>query len=605
MFFVKYDILIIVIRSIYSLLIRKSNREIPKLITGKERSFMAIRKKQEPSEYQKALCKFHKKSNRHVVVFEADISEDEKRRIFSDADHLRQCGNELLGIMERNLEQLLRTKRYRALQKLYGKVSDPIHALEKKEVLSDEETQKLNHLKKERAEITNSMNQMRESYQVTWDFCRTKMMELKETYHLQSIFALSRAEDIWAAIETILYSSGRKLHFKKRGDLPEIRAKQSTRGLVIDSSQSGLIVKYGKVTIPCKYKAKDLWLWDEEKAILAYLAEPELQDAHAVDQMSKGIITDTYRPCFASLVCKKIRGRLRVYVHITVEGKAISKRRKDSTPRHYYGKGNIGCDIGTQTIAYTSNTEVGLENLAERGNSIQHVERQEALILRAMERSRRAMNPNHYNENGTVKKGHKQWNFSKRYQKLRQRHQKLCRIAAENRALAIREQVNHLRSLGDCFITEPPNAKKLQKRANPENPVDKNGRMKRKKRFGRSIKNRCPGYLQAKAKQLFESTGGMYVEVPILYRASQYDHTSDTYIPKKLSQRMYHLTDGTKVQRDWYSSYLLYCINKTYTQINKLKCRSNFATMYQKEKNMIEEIIRSGKKIMNSGIRTV
>ena len=61
---------------------------------------------------------------------------------------------------------------------------------------------------------------------------------------------------------------------------------------------------------------------------------------------------------------------------------------------------------------HTSNTEVGLENLAERGNSIQHVERQEALILRAMERSRRAMNPNNYNENSTVKKGHKQWIFS-------------------------------------------------------------------------------------------------------------------------------------------------------------------------------------------------
>ena len=103
---------------------RKSNREIPKLSSRKERSFMAIRKKQEPSEYQKALRKFHKKSNRHVVVFEADISENEKRRIFSDADHLRQCGNELLGIMKRNLEQLLRTKRYRVLQKLYGKVSD-------------------------------------------------------------------------------------------------------------------------------------------------------------------------------------------------------------------------------------------------------------------------------------------------------------------------------------------------------------------------------------------------------------------------------------------------------------------------------------------------
>ena len=111
--------------------------------------------------------------------------------------------------------------------------------------------------------------------------CRNCM----EKYHLQSIFALSRAEDIWAAIETVLYSSGRRLHFKKRGDLPEIRTKQSTRGLVVDSSQSGLIVKYGKVAIPCKYKAKDLWLQDEEKAILAYLVEPELQDVHAVDQM--------------------------------------------------------------------------------------------------------------------------------------------------------------------------------------------------------------------------------------------------------------------------------------------------------------------------------
>ncbi|MFR3258519.1 MAG: hypothetical protein ACLTRS_15445 [Lachnospiraceae bacterium] len=151
---------------------------------------------------------------------------------------------------------------------------------------------------------------------------------------------------------------------------------------------------------------------------------------------------------------------------------------------------------------------MGLENLAERGNSIQHVERQEALILRAMERSRRAMNPNHYNENGTVKKGHKQWNFSKRYQKLKQRHQELCRIAAENRALAIREQVNHLRSLGDCFITEPPNAKKLQKRANPENPVDKNGRMKRKKRFGRSIKIVAPATCRQKQSSFLNQQVG-------------------------------------------------------------------------------------------------
>ena len=125
--------------------------------------------------------------------------------------------------------------------------------------------------------------------------------------------------------------------------------------------------------------------------------------------------------------------------------------------------------------------------------------------MRAMERSRRATNLQNYNPDGTIRKGYKQWKFSKRYGKLRQKYQELCRIAAENRTFAIREQVNHLRTLGDCFVTEPANAKKLQKRANPEVKTDKNSRMKRKKRFGRSIKNRCPGYMQAKAKQLIET----------------------------------------------------------------------------------------------------
>ena len=48
----------------------------------------------------------------------------------------------------------------------------------------------------------------------------------------------------------------------------------------------------------------------------------------------------------------------------------------------------IGADIGTQTVAYTSDTEVGLKNLSERGRSIQKSERLERLYYRAMDRSR-------------------------------------------------------------------------------------------------------------------------------------------------------------------------------------------------------------------------
>ena len=97
--------------------------------------------------------------------------------------------------------------------------------------------------------------------------------------------------------------------------------------------------------------------------------------------------------------------KYRVYVHLTIEGKAKAKKDKFSQPRHRYGKGKIGADIGTQTVAYTSDTEVGLKNLAERGKSIQKSEQEERRIYRAMDRSRRATNPQNYHPDGTVKRG--------------------------------------------------------------------------------------------------------------------------------------------------------------------------------------------------------
>ena len=121
--------------------------------------------------------------------------------------------------------------------------------------------------------------------------------------------------------------------------------------------------------------------------------------------------------------------------------------------------------IRDRTIAYTSDTEVDLKNLAERGNSIQKSERLERLYYRAMDRSRRTTNPQNYNEDGTIKKSRKTWKYSNRYKKLRTKHQELCRINAINRQLAINEEANHLRSLGDIFVAESKNASKLKKRA--------------------------------------------------------------------------------------------------------------------------------------------
>ena len=209
-------------------------------------------------------------------------------------------------------------------------------------------------------------------------------------------------------MEKCLYGSGKTIHFSKFGELPCIRAKQINRGIPISVKDNRLQFKLGKKAFGIQIA--DRFQMDEVNAVLSYLNEPEIMDKKAIDTLLEdAYCIDTYRPCYATLVLKMIRGKYRVYLHLTIEGKAKPKYDKYGNPRHKYGKGMIGADIGTQTVAYTSDTEVGLKNLSERGDSIQTSERKERLIYRAMDRSRRATNPQNYNEDGTVKKGRKIW----------------------------------------------------------------------------------------------------------------------------------------------------------------------------------------------------
>lgn len=530
-------------------------------------------------EYNKILKQYHKLSDRHILVVETDMPYSDVLKVVTLSNKIRKAGNELVGLMKKNYDQLIRTKRYRKLLKLYGSTED----------------------KKKRKVLAIQLNEMQKQYNVTWDYCRVSMIPIGKKYGIDAVFALTKAEDVWRGMEKCLYDNGKTIHFSKHGDLPCIRAKQINRGIPMSVKDNQLQFKLGKSIFGIKIK--DRFQNDEVNAVLDYLANPEIIDNKAIQTLvDEAYCVDTYRPCYATLVPKLIRGKYRVYLHLTIEGKAKPKFDRFGNPRHKYGKGIIGADIGTQTVAYTSDTEVGLKNLSERGNSIQKSERLERLYYRAMDRSRRATNPQNYNDDGTVKKGHKAWKYSNHYKRLKIKHSELCRINAVNRQLAINEDANHLRSLGDVFITEPKNVGRLMKRAKETTKNDK-GKFNRKKRFGKSIKNRCPSGFQTTVEKKFKVTGGTYIEVPNNYRASQYDHTADDYIKKNLSDRLYKLADGTLVQRDWYSSFLLYCYDYKTKEIDKNKCVNEFKRCYDKEKDLIEWIKANKIKILNSGIK--
>lgn len=530
-------------------------------------------------DYKKLLKQFHKLSDRHILVLETDMSFSDAQKVVVLSDKIRKAGNELVGLMRKHYDQLMRTKRYRKLLRLYGSTEN----------------------KSIRKDLAIQLNDMQKQYNVTWDYCRKSMIPIGKKYDVDAIFALTKAEDIWHGIEKCLYDNGNTIHFSKYEDLPCIRAKQINRGIPICIKDNKLYFKLGKSIFGIK--VKDRFQTDEVNAVLDYFVNHEIIDNKAIQTfLNEAYCISTYRPCYATLVPKMIRGKYRIYLHLTIEGKTKPKYDRFSNPRHKYGNGIIGADIGTQTVAYTSDTEVGLKNLSERGNSIQTSERKERLYYRAMDRSRRATNPQNYNEDGTVKKNHKTWKYSNHYKKLKAKHFELCRINAVNRQLAINEDANHLRCLGDVFITEPKNASKLMKRAKDTTKNNK-GKFNKKKRFGKSIKNRCPSSFQTTIEKKFRVTNGTYIEVPNNYRASQYDHTADDYIKKKLSNRMYTLTDGTLVQRDLYSSFLLYCYDCKTKDINKDKCIMKFNEQYNKETALIEWIKTNKIKILNSGIK--
>ena len=530
-------------------------------------------------EYKKILKKFHKLSDRHILAVETDMPYSDVLRVVALSDKIRKAGNELVGIMRKNYDQLLRTKRYRKLLKLYGDTED----------------------KNKRKALAKQLSEMQISYNITWDYCRKSMIPIGKKYGIDAVFALTKAEDIWRGMEKCLYGDGGVIHFSKYGDLPCIRAKQINRGIPMSVKDNRLQFRISKNI--CGIQINDRFQQDEVDAVLSYLANSEMIDDKAAYTFAEdAYCIDTYRPCYATFVPKLIRGKYRLYLHLTIEGKAKPKYDKHGNPRHKYGNGMIGADIGTQTVAYTSDTEVGLKNLSERGDSIQASEKKERLLYRAMDRSRKATNPQNYNDDGTIKKGRKTWKYSNHYKRLKAKHSELCRINAVNRQLAINEDANHLRSLGDTFVTEPKNASRLMKRTK-ETTVNSKGKINKKKRFGKSIKNRCPSGFQTAVERKFKATGGTYIEVPNDYRASQYDHTADDYIKKKLSDRLYKLLDGTEVQRDWYSSFLLYCYDFRTGDIDKDKCNAEFERCYSKEKALITWIKANKIRILNSGIK--
>ena len=244
------------------------------------------------------------------------------------------------------------------------------------------------------------------------------------------------------------------------------------------------------------------------------------------------------------------------FLQIVMEGISPKKVKR--------GDGRCGIDQGTSTLAYVTDNGTVFKPLAP---DIHKYEKEVIKWARIYERRRRMANPECFNQNGTIKKGAKFKNFTRGIRNALMH----LKDAYRRKAAYIRQTHGHLTNeiveACDSIILEPMNWQALVRRAGSEkkknrkkNPTQSktNNKNRRKKRFGRSSQRHAPGLLTTLIKQKATRYGIELIEIDARqFKASQYDHVTDSYKKATLSARVKKI-GGHKVQRDLYSAFLLY-----------------------------------------------
>ena len=556
------------------------------------------RKRKEPDAYHTLRKEHRSKTARHVIGLKPILNEEQRRKLESLERKHVYVYRTLKAEARKAVHDLMECKQYREARCEYGRII----------VHRDNDGKLPPKYERQRLEVKKAL----EGWQQHFGVDKTRFRKLAEfqakRQSLPSVIALSDMEMVWHGVEKVLYGDGEKIGSQDYAHTrPIIRAKQINRilPLKVDKQQRLLFVVLDgeRFYLDKPRRHQDAWLFYEYEGIVDYLLASNPEDKFLMAYEETGIPQDTHRPCYVQLFSENYRGKWHYEFQIIIEGHPYPKIDENGVLRHDFPMtGEVAMDLGTQSYAAYAPDDsfVKLANLGERNHkSTFENERKQARIQRALDRSRRAMNPEYYNPNGTIKKGKKDWKKSNRYRKNHAKLHNLYRKNCINRRLGNAEAANELRSHGAFLVTENVSVAAWARKAKNGKVVDEDGveHYRRRKRHGRSIQNRCPGQFNQMLRDKFLET--RYVD--LMYRASQYDHMRDDYRKKGLGERVHKLPDGTEVQRDMYSAFLLSCHDECYEEIDRSKCLMDFEAFYVLARDYIESMVSSGYKVMNSG----
>lgn len=406
-----------------------------------------------------------------------------------------------------------------------------IEALEK-----DSEYIKLQQAYKQNKKLTKEQkahqSNLIKQYSITQNDFQKYLLIQKRKYSLHGHTTQNLAKRVYGSCRKYLFDNGDKIHFKRFDNFVSFENKTNSTGIIYRNNK----LKVGKLIIPVFIRKNDNYILDN------------LNDIH-----------------FCRIVRKWHKTKWRYYVQLVVDG--MPKLQQ-------CGEGTVGIDIGPSTIAVVSDTAVRIEEIAQNVNK---VDNEIADLNRQIDVLKRRDNPNNYNENKTIKKGHHKWIKSNEQIKLEAKRRWLYQKRYNLLDYYHNCYAKNLLKLGNTFIVEDMQFDNMTQNLN----------------CGKSIANHAPSKLLGLLK--WKARDCAFIKVDCFKTcATQFDHTTGGYVKHSLDERIIKLGNGDLLQRDIHSAFNLKYIIITdgFYQYDIDKMNKDYKTFKQKHDEVMNKILQ-------------
>lgn len=397
--------------------------------------------------------------------------------LFKIGNNAKNC---LIADRKKALEQLERTHKWHDVQ---DSIRNVYQSFESEKDNYDPETAAL-ELQKRLKPFFKIRNRLLSEYGLSDAQFQKRMIKYTKHYKkklrsskrvvgiIPSQAAQKIASTVWAKFSDYLFGSGKEIKFSKWTDFTAIQGKTNETGFIFVLDQG---------------RYWDSYLYYNDMRISVKIAPPNKDRYGYQEECLKRKIK------YAGIIRRWYPEGWRYFVQLTLDGEPPVNVKKDTGEvLHSLGKGPVGHDIGTQTLASCGLNNVSLFELAAK---VKGIDRQLRVINRAMDRSRHATNPQMFDEKGQVVRIDKlppecltsdgkrrKWVQSKRYKRLEGLRRYLYRQQRDLRQQQHNAMANILMSYGDEHYVETMRFRALAKRAK-ETTTNKHGKFNCKKAF--------------------------------------------------------------------------------------------------------------------------